>query len=219
MEDHIGNITAFLKGMQSWIDRQHDLVKQSLDANMAVLQDLSAWKLKVQVDIEKLQSNVRNLCDKNEHLSSKKEELTNPAYKVFNEEHLNLAGHAAVHLASGSRGTLTGPCARGDEHGHRVLGNLVVTTFVPTPVTGVKHSAIASPVQFTVGSPMLTNASQFMINRALPLWSSLNLMVVTQRFGSRSVRTILRCIMYLIILSLGQRPCFSLVMLTFGHNP
>ena len=54
MEEQIGDITAFLKGMQARIDRQHDSMKQSLEANTAELHDLSAWKPKVQANVEKL---------------------------------------------------------------------------------------------------------------------------------------------------------------------
>jgi hypothetical protein len=36
MQDQIGNITTFLKGIQAWID-QHDIVKKTLEANTSVL--------------------------------------------------------------------------------------------------------------------------------------------------------------------------------------
>jgi hypothetical protein len=41
MENQVGDITAFLKGMQVHLDVQHETLKQSLDANTSTLQDLS----------------------------------------------------------------------------------------------------------------------------------------------------------------------------------
>lgn len=78
---------------------------------------------------------------------------------MFNEQHLNLSGHVATHLVGGSDSTPTGLDACGDEHGHLDLGNGVVTTFVPTPVTGVKPSLIFSPVAYTLGSSAVTAAT------------------------------------------------------------
>lgn len=83
MEGQIGNLTAFLKGMQARIDDQHAAVKKTLEANTSVLLELSTWKPKVQADVKELQSSVHNLYEKIEHLSSKQEEMVNPAYKVF----------------------------------------------------------------------------------------------------------------------------------------
>ena len=54
MEGQISDLTVFLKGMQARIDDQHDAVKKTLEANTAVLQDLSVWKPKVQADADEL---------------------------------------------------------------------------------------------------------------------------------------------------------------------
>lgn len=168
MEDQIGDLTAFLKGMQARIDGQHDAVKKTLEANTMVLQDLSVWKPKVQADVDELQSSVRELCSKVEKLSLKQEELTNPAYKVFDTQHLNIPQSAAPPFVK-STSRDAGPSDRGDEHGHRGLEHGVVTTFVPTPVTGAKHSATLSPVPFNIGSALLTDVGQLSVNHALPL--------------------------------------------------
>jgi hypothetical protein len=37
MENQVGDITAFLKGMQSRLNQQHETLKQSLDANTSTL--------------------------------------------------------------------------------------------------------------------------------------------------------------------------------------
>jgi hypothetical protein len=37
MEDQIGDFGAFLKGMQTWMDEQHQAVKKTLEANTAIL--------------------------------------------------------------------------------------------------------------------------------------------------------------------------------------
>jgi hypothetical protein len=168
MEDQIGDLTTFLKGMQAWIDGQHDTVKKTLEVNTAALQDLSMWKPKVQADVEKLQTDVRELSNKLEHLSLKHEELTNTAYKVFDERHLDLSGHAGSHLDGGSGGNPIGLGARSDEHGHWGLGNGVVTTFVPSPVTGAKPSRNLSPVASTPGSSTVPTATPFQFNHAIP---------------------------------------------------
>jgi hypothetical protein len=47
MEDQIGDFGAFLKEMQARMDEQHQAVKKTLEANTAVLQELSGWKPKV----------------------------------------------------------------------------------------------------------------------------------------------------------------------------
>jgi hypothetical protein len=41
MENQVGDIAAFLKGMQARLDDQHATLKQSLDANTSTLRELS----------------------------------------------------------------------------------------------------------------------------------------------------------------------------------
>jgi hypothetical protein len=75
-------------------------MKKVLEVNTSVLQELTGWKPKVQADVEELQSSVCDLCTKVDHLAVKWEEVTNSAYKVFDTEHLNLAGSASTDLLS-----------------------------------------------------------------------------------------------------------------------
>jgi hypothetical protein len=151
MEGHIGDLTVFLKGMQAQIDDRHAAVKKALEANTSVLLELSTWKPKVQADVEELQSSVRSLYEKIEHLSSKQEEMVNPAYKVFDTQHLDFSESATAHLASKPVGATSGPIGHSDEHNHRGVGNGVVTTYVPTSITGAKHPTHLSPVVFAYG--------------------------------------------------------------------
>jgi hypothetical protein len=142
----------------------------------------------------------------------------NPAYKVFDAQHLNLSGHAAAHLAGGSDNTPTGLDARGDEHGHRGLGNGVITTFVPTPVTGAKPSLNLSSVAYTPGSSTVTIATPFQFNHATPP-------VDFREFdGSCPKLWIRNCESYFDVYSVLDNvksklaSCVWLVMLLFGHS-
>jgi hypothetical protein len=54
MKDQIGDLGAFLKGMQARLDEQHQAVVKKLDANSVVLQELFGWKPKVQAEVEQL---------------------------------------------------------------------------------------------------------------------------------------------------------------------
>lgn len=64
MEGEIGDLTAFLKGMQARMDMQHETLKKTLDNNASVLLDLSNWKPQVQAEVEELQSGIRGLRTK-----------------------------------------------------------------------------------------------------------------------------------------------------------
>jgi uncharacterized protein YlxW (UPF0749 family) len=93
-------------------------VKKAPEANTSVLLELSTWKPKVQANVEELQSSVRNLCEKIEHLSSKQEEMVNPAYKVFDTQHLDFSESATAHLVGKPIGVTSGPIGHSDEHNH-----------------------------------------------------------------------------------------------------
>lgn len=138
-----------------------------LEANTLVLQELSTWKPKVQADVEELQHSIRTL--KQDHITLKQEEVVNPAYMVFDVQHLSLPVSAVAHPVSKPIVTSSGSIDHGDEHSHRGVGNGVVTTIVPTLVIGTRPSATLSPMPFTIGSSILMDASQFLVSQALPL--------------------------------------------------
>jgi hypothetical protein len=147
--------------MQARINDQHAIVKKALEVNTSVLLELSTWKPKVQANVEELQSSVRNLCEKIKHLSSKQEEMVNPAYKVFDTQHLDFSESAAAHLAGKPIGVTSGPIGHNDEHNHQGVGNGVVTTYVPTLITGAKHPTHLSPVVFASSGFYASDAVQF----------------------------------------------------------
>lgn len=161
MENQVSDITAFLKGMQARLDSQHEALKQSLDANTSTLQDLSNWRPQVQAEVHDLQSSIKDLQIKVEKLTSKHEETR--ARKVFDVEHLNLTGSAAASSADKSHETPHRQLGHGDAHDHWGSGNGVVTTFIPTLVTGAGISNSLSLGPFVMGSPYSVDASQFSV--------------------------------------------------------
>ncbi|CAD6339885.1 unnamed protein product [Miscanthus lutarioriparius] len=168
LEGQIGNLAAFLKGMQARMDEQHQSMKKALEANTSVLHEPIGWKPKVQADVEELQSSVRELCTKVDHLAVKQEEVTNSAYRVFDTEHLNVTGSATTDLPSKPCGVTSGPSGHGDETIHRGSGNGVVTTLIPTPVTGVRNTKTLTPVAFPLGHAYSPEFTQYHLNHALP---------------------------------------------------
>jgi hypothetical protein len=161
MENQVGDITAFLKGMQARLDDQHATLKQSLDVNTSTLRELSDWKPQVQAEVKVLQSNIASLQAKVDELSMKQEEIS--AHKVFDAERPDLTGSTSTPLKETSR-----PLGHGSAQDHRGFGNGVVTTLIPTPVTGAKDSDTLSPVPFILGSPYQVDASQYPLNHAIP---------------------------------------------------
>jgi len=168
LEGQIGDLAAFLKGMQARMDEQHQSMKKALEANTSVLHEPIGWKPKVQADVEELQSSVRELCTKVDHLAVKQEEVTNSAYRVFDTEHLNLTGSATTDLPGKPCGATSGPSGHGDETIHQGSGNGVVTTLIPTPVTGVRNTKTLTPVAFPLGHAYSPEFTQYHLNHALP---------------------------------------------------
>ncbi|RLN09494.1 uncharacterized protein C2845_PM11G18390 [Panicum miliaceum] len=62
-----------------------------------------------------------------------------PAYKVFDNEHIDLTKPGAAHLAHTSPEAASGPHGHGDATSHRGSGYGVVTTLQPPPVTALKN--------------------------------------------------------------------------------
>jgi hypothetical protein len=65
-------------------------------------------------------------------------------------------------------GKTTGPSVHGDETILRGLGNVVVTTLIPTPVTGARNTKTLTPVAFPLGHACSPEFAQYHLNHALP---------------------------------------------------
>jgi hypothetical protein len=98
----------------------------------------------------------------------KQEEVANPTYKVFDTQHLDLSESVAAHLAGKLFGATSGPSGHDKEHGHRGVGNGVVTTIILAPVTDARNSRTLSSVPFSLGGFCGSNAGQFQFNHTLP---------------------------------------------------
>lgn len=90
------------------------------------------------------------------------------AHKVFDVEHIDLIGSASAHLNDSHHGEPTQPLGHGDAQYHRGSGNGVVTTFIPSPVTGEKDSHTFSPVPLVLSRPYHFDAGQIQFNHAVP---------------------------------------------------
>lgn len=168
MEGQIGDFLAFLKGLQAQMDEKHEVMKKTLEANTSVLQELTGWKPKVQVDVEDIQSCVRDLCTKVNHLAVKQEESSNPAYKVFDTEHLDLSGSPAILASTKPYGVSFGLVGHGVETSNRGSGNGVVTTPVPTPIIGMRTPKTLILMALPFVHPYTSDMSYYHLNHALP---------------------------------------------------
>jgi hypothetical protein len=109
---------------------------------------------------------MHDLCAKVDQIAANQEAVANSAYKVFDTEHPDLTGSSSPSTAIKPYGAHSRPSGHDDDHDHRGLGNGVVTTLIPTPVTGAKHSQILTPPIFAAYSP---DMNQFYLNHAIPL--------------------------------------------------
>lgn len=165
MEGQIGALTDLLKGMQVTMDQQHDSLQKTIEANTSVVHELSSWKPQVQSKVEDLQASVQDLRDKIEILSMSRVEAY-PADKVFETEHIDLTGTATAHRAELRSGTSLGPLGHGVDHHYQGSGNGVVTTFIPTPVTGARATSPNAYVPYSLSGNFCDGS--FNMNQALP---------------------------------------------------
>jgi hypothetical protein len=149
--------------------------------------------------VEELQHSVRDLCVKLEHITLKQEAVTIPTYMVFDVQHLCLPISAIAHPVSKPIVTHYGSIDHGDKHSHRGVGNGVVTSIIPTPVIGVRHSATLTHALYCW---QLYTASQLLVNHALPLVEFPDFDGSSPKVGFRSMKITSRCMLYLIISSL-----------------
>jgi len=150
MEQNLADLTAVLKDMQK--DRVEDRktfdsIRRALEANTEAVMDFTSWKPQVDTKVDDLKTHLESLRDQVDRLCLKTEEFINPSYKCFDEEHLDLTKPAAAHLVAPSTEAASGPDGHRDAHDHRGTGRGVVTTFVPSPVTGAKQIA---PISFSL---------------------------------------------------------------------
>lgn len=123
-----------------------------------------------------------------EQISQKQEEMA--AYKVFDVEHIDLTGSAAANPDGKSLGTNSRPLGHGDAQDHRGTGNGVVTTYVPTPVTGAGISNPIPPIPYAIPSstPFALDAAQFHLNHVIPPVDFPDFMVVHPNCGLETVK-------------------------------
>ncbi|CAO2203079.1 unnamed protein product [Urochloa humidicola] len=109
------------------VDRGEDrevisTLKQLLKENTTTMKEVSSWKAGVESKMDDLQVCVKKLNNKVEHISIRLDEADNPAYKVFQSEHLEFSEPAAAHLAASSFQAASGPDGLGDQHIHQGSG-------------------------------------------------------------------------------------------------
>ncbi|CAN6278322.1 unnamed protein product [Urochloa humidicola] len=75
-------------------------LKKALEDNTAVMKDVVGWRSEVDSKMDNLQLSVKKLSTKVDQIALHQEEAENPAYKVFQTEHLDLTKPAAAHLAA-----------------------------------------------------------------------------------------------------------------------
>ncbi|CAO2187647.1 unnamed protein product [Urochloa humidicola] len=170
MEKIVSDLTDLVKKMQEdrITDRAADreavrTLQQSLDANTVVMKDVVKLCPLVDSKVDELKSCLSDLQLKVDKLASKQEEFENPAYKVFDREDIDITKlkPVAAHLAASSFEGASGPdghCSPSDYWGP---GLGVVTTLVPSPVTGSKFFSKLTPVSVvgTTAVQMFSNST------------------------------------------------------------
>jgi hypothetical protein len=131
MEQSVGDLKALLQALQL----QNESIKQSLDANTAVVRDLSVWKPQIETEVLNLRQDVGSLSDKLDELMASKEANTT-TQKVFDTGALE-----SGFLPSTSLGLSLQQASPGNHDLHlaslhRSDGLGVVTTLTPPPVKG-----------------------------------------------------------------------------------
>ncbi|KAG2555626.1 hypothetical protein PVAP13_8NG039801 [Panicum virgatum] len=124
-----------------------DSLRRALEANTEAVKDFVSWKPQVDAKVDDLKNHLQGLRDQVDRLCLKTEEFVNPAYKHFDEEHIDLTKPAAAHLVGTSPETASGPDGHRDARDHRGIGRGVVTTYVPSRVTGVNP---ITPIPFSL---------------------------------------------------------------------
>ncbi|CAN6329801.1 unnamed protein product [Urochloa humidicola] len=159
MEKTVSELADLVKKMQDdrLADRAADreavkLLQESLDANTLVMKDVVKWRPSVDSKVDELWDSVKNLQHKVEKMAIRQEELSNPAYKVFESEDIDLTKQkpAPAYLGVNSLEAASGSDDHRSAKDHRGSGQGVVTTLVPSPVTGQKNLSHLTPVPFSL---------------------------------------------------------------------
>jgi hypothetical protein len=153
METQIDELTKLLRELQI----QNTSIKRSLDDNLTTLLDLGAWRPTIDTKVDELHSSVRNLQVKVDELAARPPPQAS-GERVFEFEEVDLTKSAAAHLAASSAAATSGPLGHGNTPTHRGPGHGVVTTYVPTPVTGAQHPQL----------PLLDALTRLQLNQAIP---------------------------------------------------
>jgi hypothetical protein len=122
-------------------------IKAMLAGPTASFADLTGWKTEVDHKVNDLHTSVDALHVKVDQITIRTQDL-DPAYKVFDTEHIDLTKSSTAHLVQSPSGAASGHFGHGDEMNHRGFGCGVVTTVTLAPVTGAKFTSDPSSVPF-----------------------------------------------------------------------
>ncbi|CAN6342372.1 unnamed protein product [Urochloa humidicola] len=131
MEKTVSELADLVKKMQDdrLADRAADreavkLLQESLDANTLVMKDVVKWRPSVDSKVDELQDSVKNLQHKVEKMAIRQEELSNPAYKVFESEDIDLTKQkpAPAYLGATSLEAVSGSDDHRSAKDHRGSG-------------------------------------------------------------------------------------------------
>lgn len=153
MESHIDELTRLMKELQA----QNTSIKRTLDENLSTPHDLGTWRPMIDTKVDALHNSVRNLQTKVDQLTSRPLPMA-PGARTFEFDEIDLTKSAAAHLAASSTEATSWLLGHGDTTDHRGIGNRVVTTLVPAPVTGAQQPHL----------PILDAPTRLQLNQAIP---------------------------------------------------
>ena len=124
-------------------------IKRSLESHTTSFAELTTWKTGVEARVNSVDTKLSEVDIKVGGLNASIDDLRHqigrlelhhqaidPAYKVFDVEHIDLTNSGAPHLAQSSKEASSGPNGHCVELHNRRSGCGVVTTLLPPPVTG-----------------------------------------------------------------------------------
>ncbi|XP_039829969.1 uncharacterized protein LOC120691071 isoform X2 [Panicum virgatum] len=124
-----------------------EAIKKSLESHTTSFAKLTTWKTGVEARVHSVDTKISEVDIKVGGLNASIDELhhqigrielqhqaNNPAYKVFDVEHIDLTNSGATPLAQPPNGASSGPHGHSVELQNRRSGCGVVTTLLPPPV-------------------------------------------------------------------------------------
>ncbi|XP_039829968.1 uncharacterized protein LOC120691071 isoform X1 [Panicum virgatum] len=129
-----------------------EAIKKSLESHTTSFAKLTTWKTGVEARVHSVDTKISEVDIKVGGLNASIDELhhqigrielqhqaNNPAYKVFDVEHIDLTNSGATPLAQPPNGASSGPHGHSVELQNRRSGCGVVTTLLPPPVKAVSE--------------------------------------------------------------------------------